>query len=139
MRDSLTRAGVISLCVVFAGTGLAACGSGGDQPSDFCKSVAALDSVVNTINESPVTRSTVPAVQASMNQIDSAAKNLSQTAQSQFASEVNAVKAGAAELDKTVAAAIEHQSPATVNAVRVSMKTFTTSVSDLAKSTSSSC
>src|SRR5512141_1264 len=139
MRDSPTRAGVLSLCVVLAGTGLAACGSGGDQPSDFCKSVAALDSVVTTINENPITRSTVPAVKASLNQIDAAAKNLAEAAQSQFASEVDAVKAGAADLDKTVAAAVEHQSPATVNAVRVSMRTFTTSVDDLAKSTSSSC
>lgn len=139
MRDSPPRTGVLSLCVVLAVTGLAACSSAGDQPSDFCKSVAALDSVVKTINENPVTRATVPAVEASLHQIDSAAKNLAATAESQFASEVDAVKAGAAELDKTVAAAVEHQSPANVDAVRVSMRTFTTSVDDLAKSTSSSC
>jgi methyl-accepting chemotaxis protein len=129
----------MSLCVVIAATGPAACSSGGAQPSDFCKSVAALDSAVSTINENPVTRSTVPAVKTSLNQIDAATKNLSETAESQFASEVDAVKAGAADLDKTVAAAIERQSPANVNAVRVSMRAFTTSVDDLSKSTSSTC
>ncbi len=139
MRNSRTRARALTLCVVIAAPGLASCGSGGAQPSDFCKSVAALDSAVSTINESPVTRSTVPAVQASVDQINSAVKNLSTTAQSQFAAEVDAVKTGAAELDTSVAAAVEQQTPQTVNAVRVSMRAFTTSVNDLSKSTSSSC
>ena len=119
--------------------GLVSCSSGGAQPSDFCKSVAALDSVVSTVNESPVTRSTVSAVQASVDQINAAVRNLSATAESQFASEVDAVKAGAAELDKNVTGAVARPTPETVNAVRVSMRAFTTSVSDLSKSTSSSC
>ena len=129
----------LTLCAALAAPGLVSCSSGGAQPSDFCKSVAALDSAVSTINETPITRSTVSAVQASVDQIDVAVRNLSATAESEFASEVDAVKAGAAELDASVATAVERPAPQTFDAARDSMRAFTTSVNDLAKSTSSSC
>ncbi len=124
---------------VIAAPLLVACGSGGDPPSAFCKSVDSLNSAVTQINQDPLAKSTLPAVEASLSQIDSAVKNLSENADSNFATEVDAVEAGAEELDKSVATATENPSPDTVNAVRVSMRSFTTSVDDLSQSSSSSC
>ena len=111
--------------------GLAACKSGGAQPSDFCKSLSSLNSTVSTINENPVTKSTVPAVKKSLKEINSSVKNLSDTAGSDFSSEVKAVQSGATDLGATVAAAVNRKTPATVTAARASMKSFTTDVKNL--------
>jgi hypothetical protein len=127
------------MCVVAAASGLAACKSGGAQPSDFCKSLSSLNSTVSTINENPIAKSTVPAVKKSMTEINSSVKNLSDTASSDFSSEVKAVQSGAATLDKTVTAAVNHKTPATVSAARASMKSFTTDVKNLSDAATSSC
>jgi len=139
MRTLRAKVGVVAPCVVIAATGLVACGSGGDTPSDFCKSVASLDSAVTQINQDPLAKSTLPAVNESLKEIDSAVKNLSESADPDFSTEVDAVEAGAEELDKSVTAATENPTPDTVNAVRVSMRALTASVGDLSKSASDSC
>jgi hypothetical protein len=129
----------LALCGVALAGALVSCGSGEAAPSDFCKSVAALDSAVSTINQSPLTKNTVAAVQDSLDQIDAAAKNLTDTAGSKYPSEVKAVEAGVTALDASVAAAVDKPTPHNVNAARTSMSTLTTSVDSLSTATSSSC
>jgi hypothetical protein len=118
---------------------LVSCGSGEKAPSDFCKSVASLDSAVTQINQSPLTKSTVAAVQDSLDAIDAAAKNLTDTAGAKFPSEVAAVEAGVTALDASVKAAVDRPTPHNVNAARTSMQALTTGVNDLSEATSSSC
>ena len=139
MRNSRVSAPVLALWVAVLAPVLVSCGSGDKAPSDFCKSVADLDSAVTQINQSPLTKSTVAAVQDSVDQIDAAAKNLKDTAGSQSPSEVAAVETDVAALDASVAAAVDKPTPHNVNAARTSMRALTTSVDDLATATSSSC
>ncbi len=139
MRSSRVPAPTLVLCAVALAPLLVSCGSGDKAPSDFCKSVASLDSAVSQINQSSLTKSTVGAVQDSLRRIDAAAKNLTDTAESQFSSEVAAVEAGVTALDASVMAAVDQPTPSNVNAARTAMRTFTTSVNSLSKATSSSC
>jgi hypothetical protein len=139
MRTTRAQVCTVTVGVVIAATGLGGCGSGGDAPSDFCKSISELGAAVTKINQDPATKSTMPAVQASLKQIDSAVQNLAQSASPEFATEVDAVEADTKELDKSVAAATQSTGPATVEAVRESMRAVTTSTNDLSKGTSQSC
>lgn len=118
---------------------LVGCSSGGGQPSDFCKSVDSLDAAVTQINQNYLSKSTIPAVEKSLATLGTAVTNLSKTAESQFADEVDAVKAAAAKLDKTVTAAVDQPLPANMAAARSSMSELTTAVNNLAESTSQSC
>lgn len=126
-------------CVVGAATVLAGCSSGGGQPSDFCKSVDSLDAAVTQINQSSLSKSTISAVEASLATLDKAVANVSDTVESQFASEVDAVKSAAAGLDKTVSAAVDQPSPTNLAAARDSMGRLTTAVDDLDQAASDSC
>jgi hypothetical protein len=139
MRSSRVPAPALVLCAVALAPVLASCSAGDAAPSDFCKSVASLDSAVSQINQSSLSKSSMGAVQDSLRRIDAAAKNLTDTAGSQFSSEVAAVEAGVTALDATVTAAVDQPTPSNVNAARTSMRTFTTSVDSLSNATSSSC
>ena len=132
------------LCSLAIGaTGAAAvlvgCGSGGAQPSDFCKSVDSLAAAVSQINQSYLSKATISAVETSLATVSAAVKNVSKTAESEFTDEVDAVKAAATDLDKTVAAAVDQPVPANMAAARTSMSELTTAVNDLSKSTSETC
>ena len=139
MRKACLRVTSLAICAVGAATLVVGCGSGGSQPSDFCKSVAALDSAVAQINQTYLSKSTVPAVETSMSTLGTTVKNLSETAESEFADEVKAVEAAATSLDKTVAAAVDRPVPANMEAARTSMRDLTNAVKDLSKSTSETC
>lgn len=118
---------------------LVGCSSGGGQPSDFCKSVDSLTAAVSQINQNYLSKATVSAVETSLATVSAAVKNVSMTAESEFTDEVDAVKAAATSLDKTVAAAVDQPVPANMAAARTSMSELTTAVNDLSKSTSESC
>jgi hypothetical protein len=118
---------------------LVGCQAGGAQPSDFCKSVDSLDAAVTQINQNYLSKSTVAAVETSLATVGAAVKNLSKTVESQFADEVHAVEAAAAQLDKTVSAAVDRPVPANMSAARTSMSELTTAVNNLSQSTSQSC
>jgi hypothetical protein len=127
------------VCISAVAAVLAGCSSSGSQPSDFCKSVDALDSAVTQINQTSLSKSTVDAVETSLATLDKAVANLSDTVESEFTDEVAAVEAASGKLDKTVAAAVDQPSPANMTAARTSMSDLTAAVDDLDQATSSSC
>ena len=71
--------------------------------------------------------------------VSTTVKNLSETAESEFADEVKSVEAAATSLEKTVAAAVDRPVPANMEAARTSMRDLTSTVKDLSESTSESC
>lgn len=71
--------------------------------------------------------------------VSTTVKNLSETAESEFADEVKSVEAAATSLEKTVAAAVDRPVPANMEAARTSMRDLTSAVKDLSKSTSETC
>jgi hypothetical protein len=119
-------------------TSLVACKSGG-APTDFCQAVASLASTVQTINQSSEAKSSVKAVKASQQKLDTGAQTLKDNSDSTYSSEVQAVENATAQLDHAIAAAGQSPKPANVNEVRVTFRTLTASVNDLTKATSSSC
>jgi hypothetical protein len=127
------------MSAVGTATVLVGCGSGGDAPSAFCKSVDALDATVAQINESSLTKSTIAAVEASLAAADAAVQNLTETVESEFSAEADAVEAAMTELDQTVSAAADRSTPANMDAARQSMSELTVAVDDLTDSTSDSC
>jgi len=139
MRKASLRVTALATCAISAAALLVGCSSAGSQPSDFCKSVASLDSAVSQINQSSLTKSTVAAVQSSMASLGAAVKNVSTTAETEFADEVKAVEAAATTLDDDVSAAADQPTPANVDAARTSMRDLTSAVKDLSKSTSETC
>ena len=139
MRKASLQVASLVACAVGAAALLVGCSSAGSQPSDFCKSVATLDSAVSQINQSYLTKSTVAAVQSSMATLGAAVKNLSQTAETEFSDEVKAVEDAATSLDDNVSTAADQPTPANVDAARTSMRDLTSAVKDLAKSTSETC
>jgi hypothetical protein len=139
MRTSRLRRGCRALCIAAVATFVAGCGSGGGQPSDFCKSVDSLDSAVTQINQSSLSKSTISAVETSLATVDKAVANLSSTVESEFADEAKAVEAATTDLDETVAAAVDNPVPANMDAARTSMSDLTAAVDDLDQATSSSC
>jgi hypothetical protein len=139
MTTSRLRRGCRALCIGSAAALAAACGSGGGQPSDFCKSVDALDSAVTQINQTSLSKSTISAVETSLAAVDKAVANLSSTTESEFADETKAVEAATSDLDQTVAAAVDKPVPANLDAARTSMSELTAAVDDLDQATSSSC
>ncbi len=139
MRNLLGSTRVAVVCLVLASGGLVGCTSGGAQPSDFCKSLATINSTVSQINTDPMTKDTVPAVKASMGQIDQAAANLSSTAPSEFSSEVDAVTSATKQLDSSVDAVVKKQSPANKTAARADLKSLTNATKDLTDKASSTC
>lgn len=143
MRKSRHRLVSRALCSAGAAVVLVGCSSGGgsgeNQPSDFCKSVDALDAAVTQINQTSLSKSTISAVETSLATVDTAVKNLSSTVEPEFAEEVTAVETATRELDKTVAAAVDQPVPANMDAARTSMSELTTAVDDLAQGTSESC
>jgi hypothetical protein len=139
MRKAGARVTSLAICAVGAATLVVGCSSGGSQPSDFCKSVASLDSAVAQINQNYLSKSTVPAVETSMATLATTVKNLSETTESEFADEVKAVEAAATSLEKTVTAAVDRPVPANMEAARTSMRDLTSAVKDLSTSTSETC
>jgi hypothetical protein len=139
MQKSRQRLCSLALCTTGAAALLVGCSSGGSQPSDFCKSVDALDAAVTQINQTSLSKSTISAVQTSLATVDKAVKNVSQTVESEFADEVNAVEAATARLDTSVAAAVDQPGPANLDTARTSMSDLTAAVDDLDQSTSDSC
>lgn len=139
MRKACVRVPSLAVCAVGAAALVVGCSSGGSQPSDFCKSVASLDSAVAQINQNYLSKSTVPAVETSMATLATTVKNLSETAESEFADEVKAVETAATSLDKTVTAAVDRPVPANMEAARSSMRELTSAVKALSESTSESC
>ena len=139
MRDSRRRLGALTLSTVGAATVLVGCGSGGDPPTAFCKAVDALSATVAQINSSSLTKATIEAVEASLAAADTAVQNLTETVESEFAEEADAVEAAMTELDQTVSSAVDQPSPANMDAARQSMSELTTAVDDLADSTSDGC
>ena len=139
MRDSRLRLGALTLSTVGAAAVLVGCGSGGDPPTDFCKAVDTLSATVAQINQSSLSKSTIEAVEASLAAADTAVKNLSETVESEFAAEVDAVEAAMTELDQNVTAAVDAPSPGNMDSARASMRELTTAVDDLADSTSDGC
>jgi hypothetical protein len=139
MRKAGARVTSLAICAVAAATLVVGCSSGGSQPSDFCKSVASLDSAVAQINQNYLSKSTVPAVETSMATLATTVKNLSETAKSEFADEVKAVEAAATSLEKTVTAAVDRPVPANMEAARTSMRDLTSAVKELSTSTSETC
>jgi hypothetical protein len=127
------------MSAVGAASVLVGCGSGGEAPSSFCKSVDALDATVTQINQSSLTKSTIEAVEASLAAAGTAVTNLSDTVESEFADEADAVEAAMTDLDQTVTAAVDQPSPGNLDAARESMSELTTAVDDLSSSTSDSC
>lgn len=138
MRTPRLRRGSQALSIAFAAAFVAGCSSG-SQPSDFCKSVDALDSAVTQINQTSLSKSTIAAVETSLATVDKAVANLSSTTESEFANEAKAVEAAAKDLDQTVAAAVDKPDPANLDAARTSMSELTTAVDELDQSTSTSC
>lgn len=139
MRNSRLRLGALAMSATGVATLLVGCGSGSEAPSDFCKSVDALAAAMQQINQTSLSKNSIDAVETSLATVDKAVANLSSTAESDFASEVSAVEAATAELDKSVAAAVDSPVPANVTAARNSMSDLTTAVDDLDKATSDSC
>lgn len=91
------------------------------------------------IAQDPLAKNTMPAVQASLDKIDSGVQTLTENVDSEFATEVDAVKADTETLDQSVATASTSPTPSNVNAAREAMRSLTASMNELAKSTSSSC
>ena len=71
--------------------------------------------------------------------VSTTVKNLSETAESEFADEVKSVEAAATSLEKTVAAAVDRPVPANMEAARTSMRDLTSAVKDLAETTYVTC
>lgn len=125
---------------VVASALLTGCGSSDDTTSaDFCKSVASLTSTVETINQSPVNKDTIPGVEALLDEIDVAVGNLEETAAEEYPDEVDAVTTTANDLDTAVTAAAEQPTAAAVDGVRTAMDGLTGAVDDVASSTGGSC
>jgi len=125
---------------VVASALLAGCGSSDDTTSaDFCKSVASLTSTVETINQSPVNKDTLPGVESLLDEIDVAVGNLEETAADEFPDEVDAVTTTANDLDAAVTAAVEQPTPATRDGVRTARDGLPSAVDALASSTGGSC
>lgn len=118
---------------------LGGCGAGDDAPSDFCKSVDALSAAVQQINQTSLSKSSVEAVQTSLSTLDTAVTNLANSAESEFSSEVDAVKSAAKQLEADVGTAAKSPSSDNLYAARTSMSALTTAVEDLDDATSSSC
>lgn len=129
----------LALWVAGATALVTGCSAGGSPPSDFCKSVDALASAVTQINQSSLNKSTVSAVESSLATLGAAVDNLVQTAEPEFADEVEAVEAAAIQVDQTVGAAVDRPTASSLDAARTSMRDFTTVVKDLDQSTSESC
>ncbi|MGN6575997.1 MAG: hypothetical protein ACTHKG_09925 [Nocardioides sp.] len=128
-----------------AGTSLAlalvltGCGATDESSSDFCKSVDALAAATKQIDQTSLTKSSAAAVQKSMQAIDTAVTNLSSAAESEFSTEVDAVKGAATQLGQDVANAAEDPTSDHFYAARTSMSAFVTTVNDLGKATSEAC
>ena len=138
MSKARRRFSFLAIGATGAAAVLVGCSSGA-QPSDFCKSVDSLAASVSQINQNYLSKATISAVETSLATVSAAVKNVSMTAESTFADEVDAVTSAATSLDKTVAAAVDQPVPANMAAARTSMSELTTAVNDLSKSTSESC
>ena len=130
---------LLAACTTAAATVLVGCGSGGEPVSDICKVSDALSSAVTQINQTPLSKSSTAAVEASLATVNAALTDLDKVEDSEFQKEMDAVKTSGAELNKTVGAAIDAPTPANNAAGRDSMADFTTQVNALASSTNDSC
>jgi len=117
---------------------LVSCNSG-NTPSNLCKAVDSLGAAVTQINQTPLSKSTISAVESSLASVDTAVENLSDVGESDFTEEISAVEAAATELDKTVSTAVDRPVPANTAAARESMAELTTEVNNLSESTSDDC
>src|SRR5215213_758862 len=138
MRKSGHR--LCSLVISTTGTAaiLVSCNSG-NTPSNLCKAVDSLGAAVTQINQTPLSKSTISAVESSLASVDTAVENLSDVGESDFTEEISAVEAAATELDKTVSTAVDRPVPANTAAARDSMSELTTEVNNLSESTSDDC
>lgn len=127
---TLAVAGLLMGCDADAGT---------KPPSDFCKAVDSLTASVSQINQTSLSKNSLSAVESSMATITKGVQNLEAVALPEFSDEVDAASAAASDLDKTVSAAVDQPTPATIDDARSAMGELTTAVQDLSKSTSQSC
>ena len=140
MRKPVHRVGYLVLATTGAAAVLVGCSAeGSDPPSDLCKVVDALDSAVTQINQSPLTKSTTEAVEASLASVNTAVTNMNKLDEPQFEDELNAVDSAATQLDKTASAAVDAPTGPNTAAARASMSNFTTEVKNLSKSTADTC
>ena len=140
MRKSGHRVCSLALAMTGAAAVLVGCSAqGSDPPSDLCKVVDALDSAVTQINQSPLTKSTTAAVEASMDSVNTAVNNSKKLDAPEFQDELNAVETAATELNTTVSAAVAAPTGPNTAAARDSMSNFTTEVNNLSKSTADTC
>jgi hypothetical protein len=132
---------LLTTCTTGAAFVLVSCGGGssGEPVSDVCKVSAALSSAVQQINQTPLSKGSTAAIEASLHTVDTALTNLDKVDSTEFQKEIDAVKTSGDTLDKTVNAALD--SPTQVNnaAGRASMASFTTQVDNFATATNDSC
>src|SRR3954451_21861924 len=134
-----TRLCLLTSLATGAAALLVGCGSsGGEEVSDLCKVYASLTSAVTQINETPLSKSSTAAVQASLATVNTALTNLGKVEGTDFQKEKDAVTTSGEDLNKTVGAAIDAPTPANTAAGRASMADFTTQVNNLSSSTNSS-
>jgi hypothetical protein len=139
MQTLRHRPGAVLALGTLAAWTLVGCGADSSAPSEFCKSVDTLTANVEQINADYLSKSTIPAAEESLGTIDAAVKNLSDTAEAEFADDVAAVEKATKSLDKAVAAAVEKTVPANVDAARAALADLTTAVNTLAEDTSEAC
>jgi predicted negative regulator of RcsB-dependent stress response len=133
-----TTAG-LALTLVLGTQSLSACREGADPPSEFCKSLASLNSALSTIDETPVTKATLPTVQAALTQLDAAVNSLGDAANKEFATQIDAVEATGDKLKTTLKETVAAPSASGYRAVQADRTAFSDSVDDLSKSATSSC
>jgi hypothetical protein len=138
MRKSGHRLCSLVISTTGAAAILVSCNSGG-TPSNLCKAVDSLSAAVTQINQTPLSKSTISAVETSLASVDTAVENLSDVGESDFTKEISAVEAAGTELDKTVSTAVDRPTPANTAAARESMSELTTEVNNLSESTSDDC
>jgi hypothetical protein len=138
---NIGRASLLTACATGAAFVLVSCGgsSGGEPVSDVCKVSAALSSAVQQINQTPLSKDSTAAIEASLHTVDTALANLDKVDSTEFQKEMDAVATSGDELDKTVGAALDSPTPANTAAGRDSMAHFTTQVNNFAAATNDSC
>ena len=131
----------LGVCVLAAAGPLVGCDAdaGTKPPSDFCKAVDSLSASVIQINQNPLSRSSVSAVETSLATIEKAVDNVKVTAEPEFSDQVDAVDSAASTLEQTVTAVVDQPNPSSLDAARTSMRELTSATEDLSKSTSQSC
>jgi hypothetical protein len=129
----------LALTLVLGTQSLTACRAGDNPPSDFCKNVASLTSGLSTIDETPVSKATLPTLQSALKQVDAAVTALGDEANSEFATQIDAVEATGEKLKTSLQKTVAAPSIPGYRTVQADRAAFSASVDDLSKSSTSSC